>query len=355
MTDRRGLVAERPAPEGEILIVGDTNLLGGDARQGSLRYVADRLAAADAVIGQMEGLVLAGAEAGPDPLPYKPGWRHSGPEAALAYADAFSAVSCASNVAYPPEGCVETAERLKAAGLAFAGIGADAGSARAPAVLDLPIGRIGLLSYTSVFHPGLLPAGPDTPGCAVLPARTGYSPGRRAIEMPGAPPEIHTWPDPSAVATLREDVAALRPQVDVLIVSCHWGLSGAAGPVAYQTALAEVAASAGADLFFGHHPHVVQGAARVGGMPVFYSLGNFAFDNPRMIGRYLDGLMLRVALRDRQIVGITVLPVRRDAENAVRVLAPDEDAGRDILATFAARSAALGEDFPVTVEGKALA
>jgi poly-gamma-glutamate capsule biosynthesis protein CapA/YwtB (metallophosphatase superfamily) len=132
------------------------------------------------------------------------------------------------------------------------------------------------------------------PGCAVLPARSGYSPGRRALEMPGAPPEVHTWPDAAALESLAADIAALRPQVDVLIVSCHWGLSGAPGPVAYQAALAETAASAGADLVFGHHPHVIQGAARVGGMPVFYSLGNFAFDNPRMVGRHLDGLMLRV-------------------------------------------------------------
>lgn len=345
----------RPAPEGELLIVGDTNLLGGDLRTGSLRRVADRLAAADAVIGHMEGLALDGAEDGPDPLPYKPGWRHSGPAAARAYAAAFSAVSCASNVAYPPAGCAETAARLSAAGLPFAGIGADEAAARAPAILDLPAARIGLLSYTCVFHPGLLAAGPAAPGCAVLPARSGYSPGRRALEMPGAPPEVHTWPDPAAVATLAEDVAALRPRVDVLVVSCHWGLSGAAGPVAYQTALAEVAAAAGADLVFGHHPHVVQGAARVCGVPVFYSLGNFAFDNPRMIGRHLDGLMLRVALRDRRVAEIAALPVRRDAQNAVRILSPEDEAGRAILATFAARSAELGHVMAPSADGMTFA
>lgn len=343
MTDLVPNRSAEPAPEGEVLIVGDTNLLGDSGLADRLSHVAERLSAADAVIGQMEGLVVEGADEGPDPLPYKPGWRHSGPAAATAYAATFAAVSCASNVAYPPAGCVETAARLAAAGLPFAGIGADAVTARAPAILDLPAARIGLLSYTSVFQPGLLPAGPDRPGCAVLLAHTGYVPGRRALEMPGALPEVQTWPDPDAVAILRSDIAALRPHVDIVVISCHWGLSGAAGPAAYQTALAETAAAAGADLIFGHHPHVIQGAARVGGMPVFYSLGNFAFDNPRMVGRHRDGLMLRLALRDRRIAGINVLPVQRDGENAVRLLPPDADAGRAILDTFAARSAELGQ------------
>lgn len=342
------------ALDGEVLIVGDTNLMGRNDPAAGLRHVAARLAAADAVIGQMEGLIVQGAESGPDPLPFKPGWRHSRPEAAAAYAATFSAVACASNVAYPPEACAETANWLAEAGLPFAGIGADATAARAPAILDLRAARIGLLSYTSVFQPGLLPAGPDRPGCAVLPACTAYAPGRRALEMPGAPPETHTWPDPDATATLRADIAALRPQVDLVIVSCHWGLSGAVAPVAYQTALAETAAAAGADLLFGHHPHVIQGAARAGGMPVFYSLGNFAFDNPRMRGRHRDGLMLRLAIRDRRLAGVTVSPVQRDADNDVRILDPGTGDSRAILEAFANRSKALGQRIVVAPDGAEL-
>lgn len=350
MTNPQANRRER-SPDGEVLVVGDTNLLGDGSSAGSLRHVAERLAAADAVIGQMEGLVVEGAGAGPDPLPYKPGWRHSDPATAAAYARTFSAVSCASNVAFPPAGCAETATRLTRAGLPFAGIGADNAAARAPAILDLPAARIGLLSYTSVFHPGLLPAGQNSPGCAVLAAHTSYSPGRRALEMPGTPPEVHTWPDRAAVATLRTDVTALRAQVDIVIVSCHWGLSGAANPSAYQIALAETASDAGADLIFGHHPHVVQGAARIGNTAVFYSLGNFAFDNLRMVGRHRDGLMIRLRLRDRKICGITVLPVQRDAENAIRLLNPREEDGRAILDAFTRRSEDLGQRIVQGAEG----
>jgi poly-gamma-glutamate synthesis protein (capsule biosynthesis protein) len=342
-------------PDGEVLIVDDTNLLGDAGSTGSLRHVAARLSVADAVIGQMEGMVVAGAETSADPLPYKPGWRHSPPAAAAAYAAAFSAVSCASNVAYPPADCAETAALLAEVGLPFAGIGVNEAAARAPAILDLPAARIGLLSYTSVFHPGLLPAGPDRPGCAVLPAQTAYLPSRRALEMPGAPPDIRTWPDAVALDTLRADIAELRPRVDLLLVSCHWGLSGATVPVAYQTELAKAAAESGADLIFGHHPHVIQGAARISGMPVFFSLGNFAFDNPRMVGRHLDGLMVRLSLRDRRIAAITVLPVQRDVQNAVRLLGPDTPDGRAILDTFIRRSRALGQPLVPDAEGVALA
>lgn len=345
----------RAPGEGEVLVVGDTNLMDRTDPASAFRHVAATLRAADAVLGQMEGLLAPDAASGPDPLPYKPGWRHSEPEAAAGYAAAFSAVACASNVAYPPEACADTARRLGEVGLPVCGIGADEAAARAPAVVETPAARIGLLSYTSVFHPGLLDAGPAWPGCAVLPARTAYLPGRRALEMPGAPPEIHTWPEPEALETLRADVAALRASVDLVVVSCHWGLSGSPEPQAYQVALAEAAADAGADLVFGHHPHVVGGAARMGRTAVFYSLGNFAFDNPRMVGRHRDGLLLRLLVRERRIARIAVLPVQRDEANDVRILPPEDEAGRAILDAFAARSVALGGRVSVERTGAVLA
>lgn len=350
------MTAASPAGDAaaEILIVGDTNLAGRTDAALRFGHVAARLAAAEAVIGQMEGLVVEGAEDGPEPLPYKPGWRHSAPAAAAAYAGLFAAVSCASNVAYPPAACAETARRLAQAGLPFAGIGADEGAARAPAIIDTPGGRIGLLSYTSVFHPGLLPAGPGRAGCAVLAARSAYLPGRRALEMPGAPPEVLTWPEPEALDILAADIAALRPRVDLLLLSCHWGLSGGTAPVAYQTALAAAAAAAGADLVFGHHPHVVQGAVRLAGVPVFYSLGNFAFDSPRMAGRHRDGLMLSLRLRGGRIAEVTVLPTERGPDNDVRLPPPDSDAGRTILQAFAERSARLGQPVTLGPEGARL-
>jgi poly-gamma-glutamate synthesis protein (capsule biosynthesis protein) len=66
--------------------------------------------------------------------------------------------------------------------------------------------------------------------------------------------------------------------VDVKVVSLHWGIEMANYPTPQDRALAAMIAEAGADLILGHHPHVVQGTELVGGCPVAYSMGNFVFD-----------------------------------------------------------------------------
>jgi poly-gamma-glutamate synthesis protein (capsule biosynthesis protein) len=75
-----------------------------------------------------------------------------------------------------------------------------------------------------------------------------------------------------------EDIAAIRNQVDVLIVYSHWGIE-------YQTdanltiqSLAHSFIDAGADIIIGSHPHVVQQTEIYNGKYIYYSLGNFVFD-----------------------------------------------------------------------------
>lgn len=74
---------------------------------------------------------------------------------------------------------------------------------------------------------------------------------------------------------MREEIVQLRSLVDVLVVSMHWGTE-------YQLTISEaqekfvgLIADAGADIIFGHHPHVLQKYDEVGKTKVFYSLGNF--------------------------------------------------------------------------------
>jgi poly-gamma-glutamate synthesis protein (capsule biosynthesis protein) len=45
-----------------------------------------------------------------------------------------------------------------------------------------------------------------------------------------------------------------------------------------QQELAHQIIDAGADIIIGHHPHVVQGMEIYKNKPIFYSLGNFVFD-----------------------------------------------------------------------------
>lgn len=67
-------------------------------------------------------------------------------------------------------------------------------------------------------------------------------------------------------------------KVDVLVVSMHWGVEyeNTARPGIRNLAVKLV--ELGADMLVGHHPHWVQNTEVINGVPVYYSLGNFVFD-----------------------------------------------------------------------------
>jgi poly-gamma-glutamate synthesis protein (capsule biosynthesis protein) len=62
-----------------------------------------------------------------------------------------------------------------------------------------------------------------------------------------------------------------------VIVYTHWGEEYRPATL-NEKSLALIFVTAGADAILGSHPHVVQEDAIVAGVPVFYSLGNFIFD-----------------------------------------------------------------------------
>jgi poly-gamma-glutamate synthesis protein (capsule biosynthesis protein) len=63
-----------------------------------------------------------------------------------------------------------------------------------------------------------------------------------------------------------------------LIISLHWGEEYQLTNSLAQQKLAHQIIEAGADLIIGHHPHVVQNIEKYQGKLIFYSLGNFIFD-----------------------------------------------------------------------------
>ena len=96
--------------------------------------------------------------------------------------------------------------------------------------------------------------------------------------------------------TIAAQIAAMRPNCDVLVVSCHWGVEGSHETTEFQTQTAQWLADQGVDLIIGTHPHVTQTAQWLTGANgntafVAYSLGNFinAQSQPdNMIGAVLD-------------------------------------------------------------------
>jgi poly-gamma-glutamate synthesis protein (capsule biosynthesis protein) len=86
-----------------------------------------------------------------------------------------------------------------------------------------------------------------------------------------------------------------RQTVDVVIVYTHWGSEYATGSNAFQRAAAHEFIDAGADLVIGSHPHVVQEMEEYNGKRIYYSLGNFVFDQ-YFSQETMEGLMVRVTI-----------------------------------------------------------
>ena len=82
-----------------------------------------------------------------------------------------------------------------------------------------------------------------------------------------------------SIENLKADLKTVRPRADLVIVSMHAGVEYQnVTPSQKQVEFAHTAIEYGADLVLGHHPHVLQPIEEYQGKLIFYSLGNFVFD-----------------------------------------------------------------------------
>lgn len=77
---------------------------------------------------------------------------------------------------------------------------------------------------------------------------------------------------------LASDIAKAKKEADFVIVSMHGGIEYTYSPNQSQIDFAHTAIDNGADLVIGHHPHQVQDVEKYKNRYIFYSLGNFVFD-----------------------------------------------------------------------------
>lgn len=141
----------------------------------------------------------------------------------------------------------ETLENLTAHNILYAGAGANKAAVTTPTIIAVRGMRIGFLAATDV-GPNWLKATESNPGILLA-----------------------SDPDLSTI------IANAKEQVDVLVVSYHWGDEYAPAN-ARQVSLAHAAIDAGADIVVGHHPHVMERVETYNDKLIFYSLGNFIFD-----------------------------------------------------------------------------
>jgi poly-gamma-glutamate capsule biosynthesis protein CapA/YwtB (metallophosphatase superfamily) len=264
-------------PDQSILIgfAGDV-LIDRDDPHKVFAEVRDVLAAPDVLFANLESAYSdAPAVAITQPLALVPPVHNLD-----AYAPAgFTVMSMANNHILDGghTAMLETRDRLRAQGIATCGAGENLAAARTPAIFERHGLRMGFLAYASVFPHGYQ-ARTDIPGLAPLRA---YNHFHEAPEYfaPGYLPRIETLPDPEDHRHLEEDIDSLRREVDLVVVSFHWG--DHLRPFAltdHEKRTARLCIERGADLIIGHHHHALRGIEWYRDKPIFYGLGHFVFD-----------------------------------------------------------------------------
>lgn len=147
----------------------------------------------------------------------------------------------------------------------------------------------------------------------------------------------HPGTNPAFKERIAEDIAAIRTQVDWVIVNYHWSQDLASYPADWQIQMAHSAIDQGADLVVGYHPEVLQGAEIYKGRVIAYSLGNFIFaDKPQSSQSSYDSAVLKVSLKDDRM-RLEFIPV--EVQDNQAAIATGQKA-KDIL-TYIERSSAL--------------
>lgn len=258
--DRRAVILTK-SPAGPAKPIEDINLaFAGDVLLGS--WIADRitaygvdypwtkitpvLSAADITMVNLESSVSTRG------TPYPKTWTFRAAPASLdGLKDAgVDIVSVANNhvLDYGKDAFADTLANLDQRGIKRVGAGANKEEAWRPVIIEARGYKVGYLAAT-YFYPEEWVATADGPGIC----------SARDIEA------------------LADAVAKLRPEVDILVVSVHWGIEYDRNPDAFQHRCGHALVDAGADLVIGHHPHIPQGMEVYKGRLIAWSLGNFVF------------------------------------------------------------------------------
>jgi gamma-polyglutamate biosynthesis protein CapA len=125
---------------------------------------------------------------------------------------------------------------------------------------------------------------------------------------------------------------------DFVIVGTHWGEEYKEKSNALQQKMARAFIDNGADLVVGHHPHVLQEIELYNSKPIFYSLGNFIFDQYFSTSTQ-ETVAVKVAIGEGE-VHYELLPVGSIKSQPYLM---DEENGPVLLQKVLAKSRGVGE------------
>jgi poly-gamma-glutamate synthesis protein (capsule biosynthesis protein) len=292
----------RPLPQptttivavGDILLGRSLGVLMEQTGDYSLPFagISRELAAADITFGNLEG-PFCGAP------PYPPAgmvFRVRPPAVAGLVGAHFSVMSVANNhFENGGDACMQfSLEHLRTAGIATAGAGITYQAAHAPAILVRNRVRFAFLGYTYADRN-------DQPD-ATHPVIAGRNP-----------------------ENVRRDVRAALERADAVIVSLHDGTEYIARVAPETVEFAHAAIDAGAAVVLGHHPHVPQRVERYHDGWIFYSLGNFVFQQYHP-PETRTALMARLVFSGARVVRVEIVPVVIEWHSRPRPATAEESA-----------------------------
>jgi poly-gamma-glutamate capsule biosynthesis protein CapA/YwtB (metallophosphatase superfamily) len=231
----------------------------------------------------------------------------------------FDMVSRANNHTgdYGVLGMRLTTKYTAEAGLLQAGTGESLAEAREAKFLETAKARVALISCASYFkehsragksrgdipaRPGLNPLRYSTVH-EVTPEelevlrrileRAGLQPPKSGSELKffdhdfvvGDKPEVRTTlhqEDLEEIASVVQNASRLA-DLTIVTIHAHEGDGDRSVPAKFLPPFARAMIDAGADVFVGHGPHVLRGIEVYKGKPIFYSLGNFIYQNQTLL------------------------------------------------------------------------
>ena len=197
-------------------------------------------------------------------------------------------IACLANnhiLDYAEAGLQETIAQLDRANIKHTGAGKDQKAASSSAACSVKGVRLSVLNYTD-----------NEPGWKAAPGK----PGTNYIDVS----------DPSDSDKVFQEVAALREETDLLIVSLHWGPNLGEEPPLNFVDFAHELVRHGADIVYGHSAHVFQRVELFKQKLIFYDTGDFVDDyavHPHL--RNDRSFLYLVEATKHSIVGLKLVPV----------------------------------------------
>lgn len=283
---KAGVVGQATEPPTLTLIAVGDIMLSRDVERAIKRHGVDYpftkiqgiLKEGDIVFGNLETSVTPGREILVNEMRFR-----SQPAALQGLVNAnVSIVSLANNHVpdFGTKGVLDTVRYLDDAGIRHVGAGKDIEDALAPAFINVKGTTLAFLAFND--HDVV----PDSYGASVM------RPGTSLMD----------------IDRMKNAVKKAKEHADIVVVSMHSGIEYTAKPNTSQQNFAHAAIDAGAELVLGHHPHVVQTAEKYHGKFIFYSLGNFIFDQI-WSEETKRGLGLKITMTSEGVQSVDFFPV----------------------------------------------